>query len=164
MFTERRTHGHLNDAMLRLIKQAKMPFSASRAGFSDEMIPDVSAECWVMVGYQVASGQAGKQKGPGLAWKLDLHWAEMIKYFTFKQSARGCLDICCALCSDRASLNTREINMHTSCVLLATYALALWWTHIFMYLNALPLLSSLPVYVMPPESILLVFPQMTGQL
>lgn len=55
----------------------------------------------------------------------------MIKYLTFTQNARGCLDICRVLCSYLASLKHMG-NQHAHII---SGNMALWSTHAVLYLK-----------------------------
>lgn len=101
-------------------------------------------------------------KVPSLVWKWGLQRADMIKYLTFIQNARGCLDICCVLRSYLASLEHMG-NQHAH-IISGSIRMALWSTHTDVYLKEKSTQKSNWRCVMHPGSILFSFQRMTDQL
>lgn len=93
-----------------------------------------SEDEWTELGDGGVAGawwQTERWKVPSLVWKWGLRRADMIKYLTFSQNARGCLDICRVLCSYLASLKHMG-NQHAHII---SGNMALWSTHTVLYLK-----------------------------
>lgn len=135
--------------------------AANRASLSNKMIRDAGSErtCGqsrVMGGEVGGWLQTNCLKGPSLVWKWWLQRADMIKYLTFPQHARGCLDICCVLCSYLAS--PKHMGNQHAHISSGNTRMAPWSTHTVMYLKEKSTQKTNWRCMMHPGSILFSFP------